>query len=146
MKNKQPYESFQKFDVVYADFGKNPNGVEGGVRPAVVVSCDASNHSGAPQISLVPLSTKIKNIPVHVRIRPVDVQGYQLKTVSDFMPENIQTLPKACVREHHGCVSKATNKREEIDRALIAQFDLLPTARQLVFEEINQKMTKKAGK
>lgn len=36
------------------------HGVQGGIRPGIVVSCDASNHGGAPQISVVPLSSKLK--------------------------------------------------------------------------------------
>ena len=54
-KNKKHYDKYKKFDVVYADFGRNPHGVQGGIRPGIVVSCDASNHGGAPQISVVPL-------------------------------------------------------------------------------------------
>ena len=59
-KNKKHYDKYKKFDVVYADFGRNPHGVQGGIRPGIVVSCDASNHGGAPQISVVPLSSKLK--------------------------------------------------------------------------------------
>ena len=55
-KNKKHYDKYKKFDVVYADFGRNPHGVQGGIRPGIVVSCDASNHGGAPQISVVPLN------------------------------------------------------------------------------------------
>ena len=61
-KNKKHYDKYKKFDVVYADFGRNPHGVQGGIRPGIVVSCDASNHGGAPQISVVPLSSKLKII------------------------------------------------------------------------------------
>ena len=62
-KNKKHYDKYKKFDVVYADFGRNPHGVQGGIRPGIVVSCDASNHGGAPQISVVPLSSKLKDNP-----------------------------------------------------------------------------------
>ena len=63
---KRKYGKYNKFDVVYADFGRNPHGIQGGIRPGVIISCDASNHDGAPQVSVVPLSTKLKDIPVHV--------------------------------------------------------------------------------
>ena len=52
--------SIINFDVVYADFGKNPHGIQGGIRPGIIISCDASNHDGAPQVSVVPLSSKLK--------------------------------------------------------------------------------------
>ena len=32
-KNKKHYDKYKKFDVVYADFGRNPHGVQGGIRP-----------------------------------------------------------------------------------------------------------------
>lgn len=138
MNKKRRYERYNKFDVVYADFGKNPNGVEGGIRPGVIVSCDASNHEGAPQISIVPLSSKLKDIPVHVKIKPEDVRGYGLRTISDFMPEDAQTISKGCVRGKSGYIPRNSDAREAIDRALIRQFDLLPVARKMVLEEMGE--------
>lgn len=135
-KNKEKYKRYSKFDVVYADFGSQPHGVEGGIRPAVIVSCNASNHEGAPQISVVPLSSKIKDIPVHVQIEPSDVRGYRLKSKSDFMPEDAQTLAKGAIRGKTGYIPKDSVIREEIDRALIMQFDLMPVARKMVMEEM----------
>ena len=79
-KNKKVYKKYNKFDVVYADFGHNPHGVESGVRPGIIISCDASNHARAPQVSVVPLSSKIKDIPVHVIVNPSDVRGYNLRS------------------------------------------------------------------
>lgn len=37
-KNKKRYDKYKKFDVVYADFGRNPHGVQGGIRPGIVVN------------------------------------------------------------------------------------------------------------
>lgn len=103
-KNKKRYDKYKKFDVVYADFGRNPHGVQGGIRPGIVVSCDASNHGGAPQISVVPLSSKLKDNPVHVIVEPSEIRGYALSNRSDFMPEDIQTLNKGCVRFKSGYI------------------------------------------
>lgn len=133
---KRSYGRYNKFDVVYADFGKNPSGIQGGIRPGIIISCDASNHDGAPQVSVVPLSTKIKDIPVHVILNPKDVSGYGISKISDFMPEDIQTISKGCIRVRRGNVIKDSGMREKIDRALIRQFDLLPVARKMVMEEL----------
>lgn len=133
---KITYGIYNKFDVVYADFGRNPHGVEGGVRPGVIISCDASNHDKAPQVSVVPLSTKLKSIPVHVVLEPKDVSGFGLSKKSDFMPEDAQTISKGCIRAKSGTVIEDSGMREEIDRALIRQFDLLPVARKMVMEEL----------
>ena len=85
---------------------------------------------------MVPLSTKLKNIPVHVQIEPSDVRGYRLRDKSDFMPEDAQTLAKGCIRGKSGYIPKDSAVRESIDRALIMQFDLLPVARKMVMEEL----------
>ena len=134
--SRKKYETYKKFDVVCADFGDNFPGVQSGVRVGVVVSCDASNHAGAPQVSVVPLTSKLKDIPVHVQLAPEDVRGHSLKMVSDFIPEDIQTLAKSCIRRKNGYVSKTSSVRDEMDRALIRQFDLMPTARKMVLEEM----------
>lgn len=110
--------------------------VDGGVRPGVIISCDASNHDKAPQVSVVPLSTKLKSIPVHVVLEPKDVSGFGLSKKSDFMPEDAQTISKGCIRAKSGTVIEDSGMREEIDRALIRQFDLLPVARKMVMEEL----------
>ena len=112
MENKKKYDVFKKGQVIYADFGKKPPGVEGGLRPCVVVSCNESNHSRAPQITVCPLSSKIKKIPVHVVIQPLDVSGYHLRTVSDLLPEDIQTIPKLAVRGTIGFINKNGNYSE----------------------------------
>ena len=131
---KRRYGKYNKFDVVYADFGKNPHGIQGGIRPGIIISCDASNHDGAPQVSVVPLSSKLKDIPVHVILNPKDVSGFGLSKISDFMPEDAQTISKGCIRAKSGTIIEDSGVREEIDRALIRQFDLLPVARKMVMQ------------
>ena len=122
-KNKKHYDKYKKFDVVYADFGRNPHGVQGGIRPGIVVSCDASNHGGAPQISVVPLSSKLKDNPVHVIVEPSEIRGYALSNRSDFMPEDIQTLNKGCVRFKSGYIPGESEIREAMDRAMEGGID-----------------------
>ena len=129
-------ESKKKDRYEDADFGKNPHGIQGGIRPGIIISCDASNHDGAPQVSVVPLSSKLKDIPVHVILNPKDVSGFGLSKISDFMPEDAQTISKGCIRAKSGTVIEGSGVREEIDRALIRQFDLLPVARKMVMEEL----------
>lgn len=73
---------------------------------------------------------------MHVQLTPDDVTGYPLRMVSDFMPEDIQTLAKSCIIRKNGYVSRTSRARDDMDRALIRQFDLLPTARKMVMEEM----------
>lgn len=124
MKNKKRYKAYKRGQVLFADLGKRPPGVEGGIRPCVVVSCDESNHSGAPQITICPLSSKLKNIPVHVQIKPEDVKGYSLRTVSDLLPEDIQTISKSAVMGELGYIAADSEVMEFINKALIMQLGL----------------------
>lgn len=135
MSNKS-YGKYKRGDVVYADFGHKPHGVEGGIRPCVIVSCDASNHDGAPMVTVCPLSSKLKAIPVHVQIKPNDVRGYRLKTISDFLPEDIQTVAKGAIRGKTGYIPVEADVMEQIDRALIRQLNLMRAARNMVMEEL----------
>lgn len=118
------YKVYKRGQVLFVDFGNRPPGVEGGLRPCVVVSCNKSNHVGAQQITVCPLSSKLKQIPVHVQIKPDDVKGYSLKTVSDFLPEDIQTIPKSAVRGELGYISERTPVMQKINRVLRMQLGL----------------------
>ena len=138
-KNKKRYDKYKKFDVVYADFGRNPHGVQGGIRPGIVVSCDASNHGGAPQISVVPLSSKLKDNPVHVIVEPSEIRGHSLSNRSDFMPEDIQTLNKGCVRFKSGYIPVEPYSGEVMDRGRKMQVKLLTLARKMVLKELEMK-------
>lgn len=133
---KKYYKSYKRGQVVYVDFGWQPNGVQGFIRPAVVVSTDASNHCRAPQITVCPLSSKLKDIKVHVQIHPLDVNGLHLQKISDFMPEDMQTVPKSSVRGTIGHITVDSKVMDEIDKALITQLDLWKTVKRLVREEL----------
>ena len=125
MQDKKKYKAYKRGQVLFADFGKRPPGVEGGVRPCVVVSCNESNHSGAPQITVCPLSSKLKKIPVHVQIKPEEVKGYSLRTVSDLLPEDIQTIPKSAVVGELGYLCSNKEVMLRINTALKMQLGLL---------------------
>lgn len=124
MNNKKKYKTYRRGQVLFADLGKRPPGVEGGLRPCVVVSCDESNHSRAPQITVCPLSSKLKKIPVHVQIKPEDVKGYSLTTVSDLLPEDMQTIPKSAVRGELGYIASDSAIMTQINNALLMQLGL----------------------
>ncbi|MDD3183778.1 MAG: type II toxin-antitoxin system PemK/MazF family toxin [Anaerostipes sp.] len=136
MKKKNYYAKYKRGQVVYVNFGLKPNGVQGFIRPAVVVSCNASNHNRAPQVTVCPLSSKLKDIKVHVKIKPLDVNGHHLKKISDCMPEDMQTVPKSAIMEHIGYITASSNIMEEIDKSLLSQLALWDTAKKLVREEI----------
>ena len=85
---------------------------------------------------MCPLSSKLKDIKVHVKINPLDVNGLHLHKISDFMPEDMQTVSKSAIRGHIGYITVASNVMEEIDKSLITQLSLWETAKKLVREEL----------
>ena len=87
---------------------------------------------------------RIERMPMNSGQGAVRRHGIQLATgdyitfcdSDDFMPEDAQTISKGCIRAKSGTVIEDSGVREEIDRALIRQFDLLPVARKMVMEEL----------
>lgn len=136
MDKKRYYKPYKRGQVVYVDFDWQPNGVQGFLRPAVVVSADASNHCRAPQITVCPLSSKLKDIKVHVQIHPLDVNGLHLQKISDFMPEDMQTVPKSSIRGTIGYITVDSKVMDAIDKSLITQLDLWDTVKRLAREEL----------
>jgi len=118
------YESYRRGQVIYVDFGYKVSGVQGGIRPCVVVSCNRSNHIKSPHITVCPLSTKLKENRVHVKIHPLDVNGYHLREISDLLPEDIQTVSKKAVRGTIGFIDKGSDVMKKINVALIMQLEL----------------------
>lgn len=60
MRRNRVYESYRRGQVVFADLGYSDEGVQGGIRPCVVVSCDKSNHFRSPHITVCPLTSYAK--------------------------------------------------------------------------------------
>ena len=101
----------------------------------VIMELQKNTKSG----KLFPLSSKLKDNPVHVIVEPSEIRGYALSNRSDFMPEDIQTLNKGCVRFKSGYIPGESEIREAMDRAMIMQLNLLPVARKMVLEELEMK-------
>lgn len=125
MKVKGYYESYKRGQVIYADLGHKAGGVQSGIRPCVVVSRNESNHRWAPQITVCPLSSNLKDKLVHLKIKPLDVNGYHLKAVSDLLPEDMQTISKNDVRGTIGFIAEDSEVMQRINEALMIQLGLM---------------------
>ena len=110
MKSKNYYKEYKRGQVVYVDFGWKPNGVQGFIRPAVVVSADANNHCRAPQVTVCPLSSKLKDIKVHVKINPLDVNGLHLY----YKVGKIKAAGGAIITVDEGSLGMNVKDREEV--------------------------------
>ena len=132
----RPFKKYKKGQIVYADLGNNGPGIESGIRPCMVISNSRSNHGFAPQVTVCPMTTKFKDNPVHVRIRPEDVDGYSIKQESELLPEQNKTIPKSAIRGCIGFTRDDSEMRYRLDAALIRQYGLLPSAMRMVKEEL----------
>ena len=104
-------------DILYIDLGQHPkSSVQSGKRPCVVVSNNKNNEYAAV-INVCPFTTKTdkNHIPVHVLVKPEDVEGY-FEAISLFMAEQIVTVDKRNIVSkagHIDCDSKVMRQMEE---------------------------------
>lgn len=78
---------------------------QAGRRPALVISDDAFNAGPAELIVVVPLTTREKRIPFHVRINPPEGG---LKTTSFAKCEDVRSISKQRLVSRWGRVTAAT--------------------------------------
>ena len=92
--------------IIMVDLPKGNNSVQGGVRPAVVISNDRGNKF-SPVLIVVPLTSRTKKLlPTHHTIEPSMING--LSKTSIVLAEQIITIGKDTVRNIVGTL-------EEID-------------------------------
>ena len=92
--------------IIMVDLPKGNNSVQGGVRPAVVISNDRGNKF-SPVLIVVPLTSRTKKLlPTHHTIEPSTING--LSKTSIVLAEQIITIGKDTVRNIVGTL-------EEID-------------------------------
>ena len=76
-KNKKHYDKYKKFDVVYADFGRNPHGVQGGIRPGIVVS---NKYKAA----LAKYNTNLSDADIQARVAELIEKKVPENNTEDF--------------------------------------------------------------
>ena len=94
-------------EVWLADFNPSRGHEQAGFRPAVVVSVDLYNRGPAGLVVVVPISSKDKGIPLHVRILPPDGG---LDKVSFAMCDQIRTIAKDRLARKLGTVPASVLK------------------------------------
>lgn len=117
-KNQRTYKAYKRGQVVYVDLGNQPHGIQSGIRPCIIISSDASNHCYGSQITVCPLTTRIRVKPTHVLINNTHIEGYCLKKESNFIAENIMTISKNAVRGIVGYIKPESEIMQEINGAL----------------------------
>jgi mRNA interferase MazF len=92
-------------DVWFVDLDPVRGHEQAGRRPALIVSTDPFNFSAAGVVVLVPLSTKEKHVPLHVRVSPPEGG---LRELSFIRCEDVRTVSKERLSKRLGKVSPAT--------------------------------------
>ncbi|MBE3591724.1 MAG: type II toxin-antitoxin system PemK/MazF family toxin [Thermoanaerobacter sp.] len=86
---------------------------QSGIRPAVVISVDEFNSCPADLVVVVPVTSKNKNIPLHVEIQP---HNSELAKVSFAKPEDIRSISKERLVKRVGEMPK--EKLQELEEKI----------------------------
>ena len=124
MQDKKRYVKYYKYDLLYAELGKTVGTLQGGIRPVMVISSDYANAENSSQLTVIPMTTKMKNLAVHVLIAPEDIKGYRTNKKSMLLVEQIQTIHKGQIRAKIAYASKETGARSAVDSAVRKYFGM----------------------
>jgi len=109
-------------DIINVDFGERNGSLQGGVRPAVVISNNMANNY-SPVISVAPLTSQWKNnIPVHVIISNTKENGLSKK--STILIEQQTAVNKSSILNKIGSI-KDIHVINQINRAMAIQFNMV---------------------
>ena len=116
-------KDIKRGDVIYVDLGQHANSsIQSGLRPCVVLSNNINNRYST-NLCVCPFSGKLKDNPVHVKVKPSDVDGYFLKE-SDCLAEQIVTIDKKQVVSKVGHIPEDSEIMQKINRAVRMQLGM----------------------
>ena len=116
-------KQIKRGDIIYVDLGQHPkSSVQSGVRPCIVVSNNKNNRF-ANVLCVLPFSSKIKEIPVHVIVSPGDVNGF-FERKSDCLAEQIVTIDRRKVISKVGHIEEESEVMKSINEAMQLQLGL----------------------
>jgi len=96
--------------VWFADLGQNPGLEQGKRRPTLVVSVDRFNHARIGLVVIVPITTTIRNIPMHIEAFPPDGG---LKHHSCIQCDQPRCVSRKRLVDRIGCVCRETMEQVE---------------------------------
>jgi mRNA interferase MazF len=100
----------QRGEIWQADLDPTRGREQQGRRPVLVVSTDRFTQGPAELVVIIPITSKGKGIPWHVKIDPPEGG---LKTSSHAMCEMIRSVSRNRLSRRYGQVSDATLKQIE---------------------------------
>lgn len=116
-------KDIKRGDILYIDLGQHVNSsVQSGMRPCIVMSNNVNNRYSTT-LCVCPFSGKIKENPVHVKVKPSDVKGYFLKD-SDCLAEQITTVDKRQIVSKVGHIPEDSEVMIAINKAVCIQLEI----------------------
>ena len=116
-------KDIKRGDILYIDLGHHANSsVQSGLRPCIVMSNNVNNKYSTT-LCVCPFSGKIKENPVHVKVKPSDVKGYFLKD-SDCLAEQITTVDKRQIVSKVGHIPEDSEVMRAINKALCMHLEI----------------------
>lgn len=116
-------KDIKRGDILYIDLGQHVNSsVQSGMRPCIVMSNNVNNRYSTT-LCVCPFSGKIKENPVHVKVKPSDVKGYFLKD-SDCLAEQITTVDKRQIVSKVGHIPEDSEVMRAINKAVCIQLEI----------------------
>jgi mRNA interferase MazF len=111
------------FDIWMCDLVSSEGSVQGGYRPALVLSNDR-NNTYSPTVNIIPITSKMnkRNLPIHVEIW--NHSRFGLKTPSTLLVEQIRTIPIESLDKRIGHIDDK-GLLNKIKRAMSIQFPVL---------------------
>lgn len=120
MNDKDPFRG----DIWLVDWSPSRGSEQSGMRPALVIQTDAaSRNSGYPNVIVLAISTKGKDVPFHVPLTPEGSNG--LSENSWCKCEQILTISKDRLTRRLGRVDD--RKIQQIENALRLVLGLSPS-------------------
>lgn len=107
----------QRGEIWLVDLNPTRGHEQSGIRPAVIISVDEFNSCSADLVVVVPITSKNKNIPLHVEIQP---ENSGLAKISFAKPEDIRSISKERLVKKIGKLPEAKmNELEEKIKILL---------------------------
>ena len=107
----------------YVVFPSDPPGKS--KRPVLIVSTDGRNtHPLASTVLVIPFSTTLTELPVHIRIK-VGESG--LPYESELQPENISTVRKEALQQAFGTRTLADHRIQTAAKFAVMAMGVQPT-------------------
>ena len=122
VKNKQ--KTFHRGDIVWVDLGEHPGShIQSGRRPCLIVNTDKGS---ADIYTVLPGTCKMakKDFPVHVQVKPSEVQG-RLQQTTIFMAEQLITIDEKNILMKTGYIEKNSEIMKKVNDIILRQLELL---------------------